>query len=638
MNHKSSRSHSIFRLRVRSHTTSDSGEMITDSLLNFVDLAGSEKLDVHESPRGTPSKTIALQQGKAKNNRIKETKYINKSLFFLTQVISQLGRGKHESHVPYRNSMLTKLLKNSLGGNAKTLLVLCISPGLNSITNSVSTLRFGLNARRISNHIKTNILEINSSEDLKRMIRLLESKISQLEVDRIKEKNQGEELIDMVRKLMNHKKDLLDRMSRMELEAGGKLADKDRAVVQEAVNLHEEIDMLLMKHHPSREEGKRADNFAQVKYEPEDQSEFDMKMEEDCIQLKKQNFSLIHSVNKLRQRLIKKAQGKKKVDRMLAGLLEDTSILTSMSDQALRNIKRKLQSSIEDIDEHLITRKIAKRLTVSLGQSQVFIDVSPEESQEDVAGLTKRPPIKGRILGSSVEYIMQRAHIEATPILPDDDLLPQSLRPKFIPVESTIYESPKMKDEEIDLLEEGSIGFEVGNLSQSQKKQDNNMVSNFNYENELLQENRVSQRVSNLCNTSACCLIVPTNVAEGVVPNISNFEAISVPENQPVKSRSAATNSSSNTIFKLVKEREPLKDKQNALANNSTESNKIKFATPGSKGTTMYYFTTRKNEFDFSFDKNVIAVERQIGSALLSRNIRKNSTSDAKENLSSYKG
>lgn len=61
---------------------------------NFVDLAGSEKLDVHESPIGTPSKTNLIQrEGKANKNRIKETKYINKSLFFLTQVISQLGKG-----------------------------------------------------------------------------------------------------------------------------------------------------------------------------------------------------------------------------------------------------------------------------------------------------------------------------------------------------------------------------------------------------------------------------------------------------------------------------------------------------------------------------------------------------------------
>lgn len=65
-----------------------------DITKNFVDLAGSEKLDVHESPITTPSKPSMMQgEGKAKNNRIKETKYINKSLFFLTQVISQLGKG-----------------------------------------------------------------------------------------------------------------------------------------------------------------------------------------------------------------------------------------------------------------------------------------------------------------------------------------------------------------------------------------------------------------------------------------------------------------------------------------------------------------------------------------------------------------
>lgn len=101
MNHKSSRSHTIFRLKVKSMSNSDGVEKTTESVMvvlfftqNFVDLAGSEKLDVHESPIGTPSKTNMMQgEGKAKKNRIKETKYINKSLFFLTQVISQLGKG-----------------------------------------------------------------------------------------------------------------------------------------------------------------------------------------------------------------------------------------------------------------------------------------------------------------------------------------------------------------------------------------------------------------------------------------------------------------------------------------------------------------------------------------------------------------
>ena len=101
MNHKSSRSHTIFRLKVKSITTFEAVEKVADSVMvidsykNFVDLAGSEKLDVHESPKGTPVKGSAMQvEGRAKNNRIKETKYINKSLFFLTQVISQLGKGK----------------------------------------------------------------------------------------------------------------------------------------------------------------------------------------------------------------------------------------------------------------------------------------------------------------------------------------------------------------------------------------------------------------------------------------------------------------------------------------------------------------------------------------------------------------
>ena len=60
--------------------------------------------------------------------RVKEGQYINKSLFFLTQVISLKSEGKADTHIPYRNSPLTKILRSSLGGNSRTLILLCATP------------------------------------------------------------------------------------------------------------------------------------------------------------------------------------------------------------------------------------------------------------------------------------------------------------------------------------------------------------------------------------------------------------------------------------------------------------------------------------------------------------------------------
>jgi kinesin family protein C1 len=107
MNERSSRSHSVFTLRVTGHNA-HTGESCTGSL-NLVDLAGSERLS---------------SSGAANDrDRLKETQAINKSLSALGDVIAALGSagGGEKGHIPYRNSKLTYLLQNSLSGNSKTL-------------------------------------------------------------------------------------------------------------------------------------------------------------------------------------------------------------------------------------------------------------------------------------------------------------------------------------------------------------------------------------------------------------------------------------------------------------------------------------------------------------------------------------
>lgn len=107
MNERSSRSHSVFTLRI-SGANSHSGESCEGSL-NLVDLAGSERLN--SSGAGSDK------------DRLKETQSINKSLSALADVIAALGEKgeKADKHIPYRNSKLTYLLQNSLSGNSKTL-------------------------------------------------------------------------------------------------------------------------------------------------------------------------------------------------------------------------------------------------------------------------------------------------------------------------------------------------------------------------------------------------------------------------------------------------------------------------------------------------------------------------------------
>ncbi|KAI8325473.1 kinesin-domain-containing protein, partial [Martensiomyces pterosporus] len=148
MNEKSSRSHAIYtialtqtRLRRRSNSAESSGSVREPvkivSKLHFVDLAGSERL----------KKTLAVGE------RQREGISINSGLLALGNVISALGdtqRGPF-SYVPYRDSKLTHMLRDSLGGNAQTLLIACVSAAEANLAETVNTLKYAARARNIKN-------------------------------------------------------------------------------------------------------------------------------------------------------------------------------------------------------------------------------------------------------------------------------------------------------------------------------------------------------------------------------------------------------------------------------------------------------------------------------------------------------
>lgn len=108
--------------------------------LNLVDLAGSER----------QTKTGAA------GDRLKEATKINLSLSALGNVISALVDGRRTKHVPYRDSRLTRLLQDSLGGNTKTLMVACVSPAAYNYDETLSTLRYASRAKCISNKPRIN--------------------------------------------------------------------------------------------------------------------------------------------------------------------------------------------------------------------------------------------------------------------------------------------------------------------------------------------------------------------------------------------------------------------------------------------------------------------------------------------------
>jgi len=139
MNSVSSRSHSIFTIYLERCDDPANGSKIRASKLNLVDLAGSER----------QSKTGAI------GDRFKEATKINLSLSALGNVISALVDGR-SVHIPYRDSKLTRLLQDSLGGNTKTLMIACLSPADNNYDETLSTLRYANRAKNIKNQPRIN--------------------------------------------------------------------------------------------------------------------------------------------------------------------------------------------------------------------------------------------------------------------------------------------------------------------------------------------------------------------------------------------------------------------------------------------------------------------------------------------------
>ncbi|XP_014268711.3 kinesin-like protein KIF17 isoform X4 [Maylandia zebra] len=167
MNKDSSRSHSIFTIHLEICSTDSSDQdHLRAGKLNLVDLAGSER----------QSKTGATGE------RLREATKINLSLSALGNVISALVDGRSR-YIPYRDSKLTRLLQDSLGGNTRTLMIACLSPADNNYEESLSTLRYANRAKSIQNRPRINedpkdALLREYQEEIKKLRALLTGQLS----------------------------------------------------------------------------------------------------------------------------------------------------------------------------------------------------------------------------------------------------------------------------------------------------------------------------------------------------------------------------------------------------------------------------------------------------------------------------
>ena len=166
MNDSSSRSHSVFTIKVEQKTVTElpgglTREQTVKAKVNLVDLAGSER---------------AAKTG-ASGATLKEGANINLSLMALGNVINMLSEGaarQGKKVIPYRDSKLTRLLQESLGGNSMTVMIAAISPADYNYSETMSTLKYAYRAKSIANAVTRN------EDNNERMIRDLQSQIEEL--------------------------------------------------------------------------------------------------------------------------------------------------------------------------------------------------------------------------------------------------------------------------------------------------------------------------------------------------------------------------------------------------------------------------------------------------------------------------
>ncbi|XP_050681507.1 kinesin-related protein 4-like isoform X2 [Leptidea sinapis] len=228
MNIESSRSHSIFQITIVSR---EKGEeevgSVNVSQLNLVDLAGSER---------------AGQTG-ATGLRFKEGTHINKSLSALALVIKQLSEDPHK-HANYRDSKLTRILQNSLGGNTKTSIICAVTPA--AVEETISTLQFANRAKAIQNKPEVNAVVTN-----KAMIKSLTNQLSNLKTQLESKKNVEQDNLNLQRQISTLQKFILTgfQMGNNDIIGGAqkKLAQSRRKTISTLHPIQEDTSPCIPK-------------------------------------------------------------------------------------------------------------------------------------------------------------------------------------------------------------------------------------------------------------------------------------------------------------------------------------------------------------------------------------------------------
>eukprot|EP00252_Welwitschia_mirabilis_P020280 TRINITY_DN4937_c0_g1_i1.p1 TRINITY_DN4937_c0_g1~~TRINITY_DN4937_c0_g1_i1.p1 ORF type:complete len:1049 (+),score=167.40 TRINITY_DN4937_c0_g1_i1:454-3600(+) len=343
LNKQSSRSHSIFSITIHiKEATPEGEELIKCGKLNLVDLAGSEN----------------ISRSGAREGRAREAGEINKSLLTLGRVITSLV--EHLGHIPYRDSKLTRLLRDSLGGKTKTCIIATVSPSVYCLEETLSTLDYAHRAKSIKNKPEVNQKMMKSA-----LIKDLYGEISRLkqEVFAAREKNgiylPRERFLqdEAEKKAMSEKIELL--------EAEMDCRDKKIEELQQLYNSQQQLSANLRKKLEATED--------KLKNTEDALNELEEKQKELNCTLKEKEFiisSLLHS----EKALVEQACG-------LRGELENTAMDVS---GLFSKIERKEKIEIENKG---LVQSFRTQLSQKLDVLHKTVDQSETEQQRQLKSM-----------------------------------------------------------------------------------------------------------------------------------------------------------------------------------------------------------------------------------------------------------
>jgi hypothetical protein len=303
LNDLSSRSHAVFIIIVEQMSVleeaadqaacpGDEPKQIKVGKLNLVDLAGSERLSITG----------------ATGKRLDECKKINQSLSALGNVIAALTETRSRSHIPYRDSKLTRLLEDSLGGNCKTTMMAMVSPAYSSFAESLSSLKFANRAKNIKNNA-----QINEDVDERALLRRYEAELKSLR-----------------KALAEKSKNVMDKELLYKLEEDKRRAEEDKAAAITALEARSREYMKEKEEKRKLEEKIRSMSSQMLLggKKIEDTPQFRTALEERQKQIRQEYEGKLQDLEKERQQI---EEDKAQVDRYKQLLLKQRDIMIALT-------------------------------------------------------------------------------------------------------------------------------------------------------------------------------------------------------------------------------------------------------------------------------------------------------------------